>query len=228
MSLKLFMDKKSNKVLFAEAGKEFIDFLFNFLALPVGTLVPLLNQEVLSSFQNIYQSIPNFGDAYLQPNFIKDTLLKPKVYVPGGCSDSLQLPNVELSTPRKYTCCIESHRYVSNDKIAVCPSCRSYISTYGEIVDTSSIPSSVQRGYVKELVTYMVMDDLEVRPLSSIVSIGTILNKFNIKDIGALEEKVVNLSKDVGLKLLKTSLHSNSVLTDIFLPILEEEVKMEN
>lgn len=197
VSLKLFMDKESNQVLFAEAGKEFVDFLFNFLALPVGTLVPLLNRDVLSGFQNIYQSIPNFGDAYLQPNFIKDTLLKPIVYVPGGCSDSLQLPNVELSTPRRYTSSIRCHRYVSNDKIAVCPSCRSSIRTYGGIVDTSSIPSSVQRGYVKESVTYMVMDDLEVRPLSSMVSMGTILKKFNVKDIEDLERKVVNLSMDV-------------------------------
>uniref|UniRef100_A0A7N2R9R7 DUF674 domain-containing protein n=1 Tax=Quercus lobata TaxID=97700 RepID=A0A7N2R9R7_QUELO len=224
VSLKLFIDKRSNRVLFAEAGKEFIDFLFNFLTLPVGTLVPLLNREVLGSFQNIYQSIPNFGDAYLQPNFIKDTLLKPKVYVPRGCSDFLHLPNVELSTPRKFSMCGNSHRYVSNDKILVCPSCWNPMNYHAEIVDTSIL----EGGYVKELVTYMVMDDLEVKPLSSIASIGTMLNKFNVKDIGSLEENVVNLSMDVGLKLLKTSLHSNSVLTDVFLPMLRKEVKMEN
>ncbi|KAL0003021.1 hypothetical protein SO802_016802 [Lithocarpus litseifolius] len=94
------------------------------------------------------------------------------------------------------------------------------MSCYGEIVDTS-IPSSVEGGYVKGLVTYMVMDDLEVKPLSSIVSIGTMLNKFNVKDIEALEE-------NVGLKLLKTSLHSNSSLTDFFLLMLKKDVKMEN
>ena len=77
MSLKLFMDKKSNKVLFAEAGKEFIDFLFNFLAPPVGTLLPHLNREVLSGLHNIYESIQNSSGAYLQPNVLKDTLLKP-------------------------------------------------------------------------------------------------------------------------------------------------------
>ena len=179
VSLKFFIDKRSNRVLFAEAGKEFIDFLFNFLALPVGTLVPLLNREVLGSFQNIYQSITNFGDAYLQPNFIKDTLLKPKVYVPGGCSASLQLPNVELSTPRKFYTCCNSHRYVSNDKILVCSSCRNPMKYSAEVVDTAIR----EGGYVKEL--------------SSIVSIGTMLNKFNVKDIGSLEENVVNLSMDV-------------------------------
>ncbi|GKD56260.1 hypothetical protein Tco_1289647, partial [Tanacetum coccineum] len=38
----------------------------------------------------------------------------------------------------------------------------------------------------------MVMDDVVVKPMSTISSI-TILNKFNIKEVGALEEKIVSL-----------------------------------
>ena len=41
----------------------------------------------------------------------------------------------------------------------------------------------------------MVMDDLEVKPMSTISSI-TLLNKFNVKHIGALEEQVVELGMD--------------------------------
>ncbi|THG00362.1 hypothetical protein TEA_000552 [Camellia sinensis var. sinensis] len=37
VSLKLLIDTKAHKVLFAEAGKDFVDFLFNILSLPVGT-----------------------------------------------------------------------------------------------------------------------------------------------------------------------------------------------
>ena len=47
-------------------------------------------------------------------------------------------------------------------------------------------------GYVKCVITYMIMDDLEVEPMSTISSI-TLLNRFNVKDVGALEEKVVEL-----------------------------------
>nr|POE45073.1 hypothetical protein CFP56_25005 [Quercus suber] len=71
----------------------------------------------------------------------------------------------------------------------------------------------------------MVSDDLAVEPLTSII--GTLRNKFNVKDIGALDEKVVHLDMDVGLKLLKASLQSKSILTDVFLPMLKKEVKME-
>lgn len=50
-------------------------------------------------------------------------------------------------------------------------------------------------GFVKGVVTYMVMDDLVVTPLSSISSI-TLLHKFQVKDLGVLEEKVVNFGRD--------------------------------
>lgn len=47
-------------------------------------------------------------------------------------------------------------------------------------------------GYVKEAVTYMVMDDLVVKPTSAISSI-TSFDKLNVKDAGVLQEKVVNI-----------------------------------
>lgn len=43
----------------------------------------------------------------------------------------------------------------------------------------------------------MIMDNLEVMPMSTICSL-TLLNKFNVKDVGGLEEKVV----DVGMNEL--------------------------
>ena len=54
--------------------------------------------------------------------------------------------------------------------------------------------SSSEGGYVKGVVTYMVTDDLKVRPMSIISGI-TLLNKL-AKEIGALEEKVVHLAMD--------------------------------
>jgi hypothetical protein len=60
---------------------------------------------------------------------------------------------------------------------------------------TNTAGSSSEGGYVKGVVTYMVMDDLVVKPMSTISSI-TLINKFNVKDIGALEEKVVDLGID--------------------------------
>ncbi|KAK7858254.1 hypothetical protein CFP56_013808 [Quercus suber] len=58
-SLKLVIDTESQRVLYAEAGKEFVDFLIDIIALPVGAFIPLLNQEMLGGLGNIYESIEN-------------------------------------------------------------------------------------------------------------------------------------------------------------------------
>jgi hypothetical protein len=48
---------------------------------------------------------------------------------------------------------------------------------------------------VKGVITYMMMDDLDVKPMS-IISAITLLSKFNVRDVGAVEEKVVDLGMD--------------------------------
>ncbi|KAL3620100.1 hypothetical protein CASFOL_035012 [Castilleja foliolosa] len=75
---------------------------------------------------------------------------------------------------------------------------------------------SNEDGFVKGVMTYMVMDDLVVTPMSTISSI-TLLNKFNIKEVGSLEEKVVSFGLNEAVKLLNASLKSKKVLTDVFL-----------
>ncbi|KAK1270171.1 hypothetical protein QJS04_geneDACA022801 [Acorus gramineus] len=61
--------------------------------------------------------------------------------------------------------------------------------------NSSNVEMDESGGIVKEVVTYMVMDDLAVMPMSTISSI-TLLNKFNIKDVGSLQERVVELGMD--------------------------------
>ncbi|XXG75090.1 hypothetical protein AAC387_Pa07g3671 [Persea americana] len=60
------------------------------------------------------------------------------------------------------------------------------------------------------------MDDLVVKPMSTISSI-TVLNKFNVQDVGHLEESVVEVGMKEGLAILKASFNSKKVLTDVFL-----------
>ncbi|KAG6417650.1 hypothetical protein SASPL_119834 [Salvia splendens] len=76
--------------------------------------------------------------------------------------------------------------------------------------------SSEEGGLVKGVVTYMVMDDLMIKPMCTISSI-TMLIKFNVKEVGALEEKLVTLGMNEAVKLLKTSVQSKKVLTDVFI-----------
>ena len=45
VNMRLLIDTESHRVLIAEAGKDFIDFLIHMLALPVGTFIPLLKKQ---------------------------------------------------------------------------------------------------------------------------------------------------------------------------------------
>ena len=195
VSLKLVVDTESQTVLYAEAGKEFVDFLIDIIALPVGAFVPLLNEEMLGGLGNIYESIENLGTTYLQPNVNKDTLLKYKAFISGsvGTLGLLQLPNVETLTSRKLYRCNPSR---------VCDGGTPWQAHFCELsyqgpkrLNNPYFSTEMEGGYVEEAVTYMVMDDLEVKPLSTL-SMITLLDKYNLKEIGTLVEKVVNFGMD--------------------------------
>ncbi|CAN1234185.1 hypothetical protein LINPERPRIM_LOCUS4139 [Linum perenne] len=147
VSLKLLIDKQTRKLVYGEAGKEFVDFLLTILSLPLGTVTMLLSKNnmvgCLASLGSLYQSIENLNDTYIIQS--KSSILNPEA----------------LYSPTKNT---------------------TLLSTDGQ-----------EGGFVKGAVIYMIMDNLEVKPMST-VSIVATLNKFNIKDVGALEEKVIRVS----------------------------------
>ncbi|KAK6933234.1 Protein of unknown function DUF674 [Dillenia turbinata] len=217
VELKLLIHTKARKVLFAEAGKDFVDFLCSLLILPVGTVIRLLSKSMTGTLGTLYESIENLSLTYMQPNMAKDILLKPESSSPVSGAPFL-LTGVE-SASKKFYICSYNHGYIAETDQAICPSCNLRLSTEARFVPRTSLDassSSSSEGYVKGVVTYMVMDDLTVKPMSTISSI-TVLHKFNVKDIGDLEEKIVNLGMAKGLKLLREALHSKDVLTNVFL-----------
>nr|XP_029120204.1 uncharacterized protein LOC105044555 [Elaeis guineensis] len=155
MSLKLLIDKSSHRVLFAEAGKEVVDFLFGLLCRYY--ICPLCYSN--------YNNVVHFTDVY------------------------------------------GTH----------CP-CNGQMTKEKHYMDSKSNRVEVNGGggFVHGIVTYTISDDLTVTAMSTISSI-TLLNNFNIKDLGSLEESTVELGLEEGLELLKASLQSKTVLTDVFL-----------
>ncbi|XWS75028.1 hypothetical protein CRYUN_Cryun01aG0049900 [Craigia yunnanensis] len=230
LSLKLLIDNRVNRVLFAEAGKEFVDFLFNFLSLPVGTIIRLLKSaNMVGSIGNLYQSPENLDEAYLQPNQQKNSLLKPNMLhfvtgVPLMFPDTGQDP-----AERKFCNCYDSHRYVTDDVDAICPSCGYHMCHEVPFVssDDTKTGSTSEGGVVKGLATYMVMDDLSVTPMSMASGVA-LLNKCNVKDFSVLEDRMVDFSVNEGLQMLKASLHSKTALTDVFIVKKEFKVRKED
>ncbi|KAG5602303.1 hypothetical protein H5410_033673 [Solanum commersonii] len=106
-----------------------------------------------------------------------------------------------------YVCGSTISTYVTDVPNSLCPNCGNRMSRKLTYLTQEPV-GTTGTGFVKEALKYMVMDDLVVKPLSIY---------FNAKDVGSLQEKVVNLGMEEALKLLKASFESKTVLTSVFL-----------
>ncbi|CAN1149771.1 hypothetical protein LINPERHAP2_LOCUS17202 [Linum perenne] len=84
VTLKLLIDKRTNRVVYGEAGKDFVDFLFTILMLPLGTATKLLlskdnSSTMVGSLGHLYQSIQGLSKACFQMHQYKDEFLNPRM-----------------------------------------------------------------------------------------------------------------------------------------------------
>lgn len=183
LSLKLLIDNNFNKVVFAEAGKEFVDFLFGYLQVPIGSIIGLLSKHDLvglGSLSRVYESIENLDPSFLQSKASKDSLLRPKPTFSSNTHTPQLLLNFVPPTP-------------STPSFAFSPP----QSTPGfGFAQVPKAPSTEEKetGYVRDVVTYMVMDDLTVKPMSTISGV-TLLTNLYVKDVSSLREKMVELDE---------------------------------
>lgn len=125
VSLKLLINTQTNRVLFAEAGKDCVDFLFQLMSLPISTVVRLLRQQgMVGCLGNLYESIENLNETYVQPDMNKDALLKPAI-----SSVPLFLLECGETTGKVAYKCNYCNRYYSDDQRAICPACNRQMYT---------------------------------------------------------------------------------------------------
>lgn len=204
LTLKLLVDKENKRVLFAEAGKEVVDFLFSLLALPLGTVARLLaDKGMVGSMGNLYDALERLDGTYLRAGFNRDALLKPTIPSNTSCQATFLLDSPQPSTAKTFYRC-DARQYCSNWSNSVtdgagvlCPTCRRPMTAQLTYVPPPNPPAAAAvagagKGYVQGVVSYMVMDDLAVEPMSAISCI-TVLNRFKIKDVSLVEERNVEL-----------------------------------
>ncbi|RVX13799.1 hypothetical protein CK203_010331 [Vitis vinifera] len=68
MNLKLLINTQDNKVVFAEAEKDFIDLLFNLLTLPIGTIPNQSSDSPLKLNTPAYAILPLFNPSSSRSN----------------------------------------------------------------------------------------------------------------------------------------------------------------
>ncbi|KAF5742649.1 hypothetical protein HS088_TW09G00700 [Tripterygium wilfordii] len=215
LGMKLLMDTRRHRIIFAEANKEVVDFVFTFLSLPVGLIFRVMGEkhEMVGCLGNLYKSVQDLDSTYLQPNKFKAHIWLPIVANFSGIIKSI--PPTTVYRCHSDSCCGIDN--VAFDRAATCPQCDGIMNKEVTCVHASS------KGFVKGEATYMITDDLTVKPMSALSIIG-LMNKFNVKEVGDVQEKFINFSVDKRMKIFKASLVSKTVLTDVFLgEILESE-----
>ncbi|KAG2586937.1 uncharacterized protein LOC120675686 [Panicum virgatum] len=221
LRMKLLVDTRAQRLLFAEASKDAVDFLFSLLALPVGTVVMLLGQDAVpGSVGGLYGSVENLERSYARPGVDMDALLRPVVPPPAAGSVGPILGLVDVSArPRCPSCGGRPPREASQVTYATGGS-HGTLTILIPTVDPSEVfgfgRNAAAGGFVQGNTTYTVMDDLAVAPMSTISSIS-IFNAMAMRDLGAVQERTVHIGHAEALMILKASLESKTMLTDVFL-----------
>lgn len=143
-------------------------------------MTKLLQQQGMEGcLSNICQSFENMDGKYIQPKLNNNFMSKFRDYIP-----SPRIRAIASATKLFYRCgqCNNNNFYCCGIQQPNCCHC-------GKAME---VLSGGPDGYVLGVVTYMVMDDLQIKPLSTLGCLN-LLNKYNVKEDGALTEKDVIL-----------------------------------
>lgn len=263
--MKLLVDKRSRRVLYAEARKDAVDFLVGLLRVPTGLAARVIarhaaaagdNDDVLAapgSLGTLYAGARALDDAFfLSATPDRDAILCPALpsaalalllagddSLPAPPAPSPPPPPPPPPMPKRYfrcagpygTSCRGNPTSVTDVAGLPCPVCRQPMTVemrwspgdaHGKLAQAAAQDAAAKavvpaggEGYVKEVVSYLVMDDLTVEPMSTISAI-MLLKKFKVADCSALEELTVDLGHKEAVLLLKAALESTTALTDVF------------
>ncbi|KAF6161026.1 hypothetical protein GIB67_007667 [Kingdonia uniflora] len=224
ITLKVLVDKQRNRVVFVEAGKDFVNILLSFLTMPLGTIVRLARKQkqpcVMGCMENLYQSLDNFDSALLVKKSVKEMLLRPKN--PAGALCSKLKINIDDREPMKYYVCQKFLRGMRNSNFkhtnALFSTFLNVTCKCGGSTDTEILldDENVNEGVFIKGLTFMVSDDLQIKPIGT-GPIFTYLTDLGIRgtDSHALEERTITIGVDESL-LFSTLLTVLLITVQIF------------
>ncbi|XXG62187.1 hypothetical protein AAC387_Pa05g0601 [Persea americana] len=171
----------------------------------------------MGCLDNLYKSVEDLsGDDCIKSEEFKAMLLDPKLVPYFGTKN--QLIQIEEQVPCKpnifhcRTCYDENTAYITSPRTCSHGKKSIQLSTVNQ-----KFPDAVTElggAFIAGPARFMVTNELIVKPLSPISSIS-LLSKFNIP-ISDIEERIVRMGEKEAMSLLKASLISNSVLSNVF------------
>ncbi|BFG33993.1 hypothetical protein CerSpe_202670 [Prunus speciosa] len=209
IELKVLVDKGSNKVIFIEPENDFLDVLFSFMTIPMGTIIRLARKHsdpvVIGCMNNLYESVENIDEQEFRFRKCKDMLLRPANAADFLCNClKLKLDNAE---PRSYFMCSKLCKVLSYNYGTYCP-CSTMVKKKKSL--------SVESVFVKRRTGFIVTDDLQVIPPSASTD-SVLFTKLGVVDVHATEEFAINIGTAEICNLLLSCLVSKTPLTETFL-----------
>ncbi|CAF2273536.1 BnaA04g10000D [Brassica napus] len=220
-TLKLVVDEENNKVVFAEACRDFVDVLFSLLTLPMGTIVRLLENHRKSEtvpigcFSNLYKSVVDMGTDDFETEACKQMLLYPRSLWDVHCRRlKLNLhptDGIKLFVCSTFTIC-KMCSYFSTSR---CP-CGKLMNE--EILyEEKYVDNNIKDGvFVRGRSSFIITDDLKVAVRSTDLVLRN-LNSVGCGDFSTVGERLVDVGFDEVMNLLEYIFSSNAPLTDTFL-----------
>jgi hypothetical protein len=193
VSLKLLLNENGNKVLFAEAGKDFVDILCSFLTMPLGTIARLVEKEstigpvTVGCLNSLYKSVADMDQCCFSTDTIKQMLLQPINFAVDYCN-TLKL-NIDDTQPTNYFTCVFFYELITStnkDK---------YKCRCGNSFSVTVCSKRLHQGFVNGSATFIVTDDLNVMPNCLDFASFGLLQEIGIKNTNALKEIVLNVTK---------------------------------
>ncbi|XP_074364901.1 uncharacterized protein LOC141705942 [Apium graveolens] len=196
--VKVVVQKSNKKILLAQAAEDFVEFLFGFLAMPLGRIITFLGKSYLSNgtVENLHKSLPNLD---VGRHFKFDALRQFLLY-----------PEMDFASYHSLYFKVEWSRDFY----------------YGTKTDPSSEEETFYltrkvgpvmkiehpKEYVRGPTMFLVTDDLVVTPFSSMTFI-TYLHSLKVSP-SDVEEHEINIGPEEALNLLRACMISTSVLNN--------------
>ncbi|CAO2204590.1 unnamed protein product [Urochloa humidicola] len=233
-TIKLLIAKDAQVVVFAEAGKDAVDFLLGLLVMPPAAMFRLLGKDKqdrpMGALATLYDSVERMDPEYMQSPATRAALLNPGPAHPAVVAEArgyLSLVPPPAPAPQAHFPApappspYGPRRAPGLSSLKGRPLPLPPFNVHGQDCCPAA-QAQESGGFVRGLVTYTVMDDLTLMPMSSISTIAR-LRRLGVEDDSALEERTVKIGYQEGLEILKASLVSKTVLTDVFLAKKKEK-----
>lgn len=181
MTLKIMVQKSDNKVLFAQAEENFVEFLFSLLDVPLGSVMSLLGGNTSAgSIENLYKSVSVLDiGRYIKSQELKEMLLNP------------QLPLLHFCKNQIFPLC-EAQYYLYG--VMQTSGLNAAHLTLQKQKTQVTMNAKITQELIRGPAMYMVTDDLLVTPLSSMSSIS-FLKRFKIP-LRDVQERVISIGME--------------------------------